>query len=394
MYGRQYFVTDLPSNKLTKVYYAFANINNSTGEVTLSDEWADLQFIYPTDVAPPNSTNSTLLYGNFNQLFKLKQQNRNLKVVLSIGGWPYRTNFAPGLSTSARRAKFAASSTQLIQDLGLDGIDIDWEYPETIADGENFVDTVKRCREAFDTYAAEHAEGYHFELGISAPAGPIRYNAMPIAEMDEYVDYWNLMAFDYQGPGFSNFTGHLSNLYASKKNPKATDFNTDQAIQHYKDEVSSSKKINLGLPLYGRSFANVVSGRNYGLGQAFNGSGEGTWEAGVLDYKSIPLNGTIHVDREAVASWTYDNATRQFVTFDTPAIQEKKTQYLIKEGLGGAWWWDSSSDRTDEQSLTTTVSEALGGVRALAKNPNWISFPVSKYDNIRAVAKNSTAGRY
>lgn len=135
-------MTDLPADKLTKINYAFANINNVTGEVQLTDEWADLQYGYPGDVP----TNGSQLLGNFNQLFKLKQKNRNLKVILSVGGWTYRTNFSPGLSTAAQRLKFCSSSVSLIADLGLDGLDIDWEYPNDATDAANLVDTVQICR--------------------------------------------------------------------------------------------------------------------------------------------------------------------------------------------------------------------------------------------------------
>lgn len=135
-------MTDLPADKLTKVNYAFANVNNMTGEVILSDEWADTQFPYPGDEA----SNGTKLLGNFNQLYKLKQQNRNLKVILSVGGWGFRGNFKPALATEAGRQKFADSSIKLIADLGIDGLDIDWEYAEDETDAANFLDTVKRCR--------------------------------------------------------------------------------------------------------------------------------------------------------------------------------------------------------------------------------------------------------
>ena len=142
MYGRQHFVTDLPADKLTKINYAFANVNTTTGEVFLTDEWADVQFPYPGDVA----SNGTELFGNFKQLYKLKQKNRNLKVVLSVGGWSYRENFKPALASAAGRQKFCDSGLTLIADLGLDGFDIDWEYPEDATDAANLVDTVKICR--------------------------------------------------------------------------------------------------------------------------------------------------------------------------------------------------------------------------------------------------------
>lgn len=353
-------------------------MNNITGEVFLSDEWADLQFAYPGDVA----SNGTQLLGNFNQLYKLKQQNRNLKTVLSVGGWSYRDNFKTALASNATRHRFAESSLKLISDLGLDGFDIDWEYPEDATDAANLVETVKICRQTYDSYSAKHANGYHFDLDISAPAGPLKYNVLPIAAMDRYIDTWNLMAFDYMGPGFSNVTGHLSNVYPSKAKPETTDFNTAQAIDYYKSKVASPRKIVLGMPLYGRSFANTN-----GLGQKFNGSGDGTWEAGTLDYKVLPLNGsTVYTDKKVIASWSYDNKTKQLVSFDTPEVQTLKAKYLQKEKLGGAWWWDSSSDRKDDKSLVSTVSKALGGVYGLQQDYNNLYYPLSKYDNVRSLS--------
>ncbi|KAF2829181.1 hypothetical protein CC86DRAFT_345708 [Ophiobolus disseminans] len=404
IYGRQHFVTDLPADKLTKVNYGFANVNNSTGEVVLTDEWADVQFPYPGDVA----TNGTQLLGNFNQLYKLKQKNRNLKVILSVGGWSFRANFKPALATAAGRQRFCESSLTLVADLGLDGVDIDWEYPEDATDAENFVDTVQRCRKHFDEYSALNANAYHLEIGISAPAGPQWYSIMPVKEMDPYVDNWNLMAFDYQGPGFSNYTGHLSNVYASKTNPKSTNgwdsekqeftpFNTKQAVDFYKANVASPSKIQLGMPLYGRAFANVVdlSKDGRGMGQKFNGSGDGTWEPGTLDYKLLPQNGSkVFTDKEVLASWSWDAKRKQLVSFDTPKVAAWKADYLKKENLGGAWWWESSGDLeiTSNKSLVSTVVQQLGGVKNFQQSLNNLYYPQSKYDNIRGAASNSTAG--
>ena len=110
-------------------------------------------------------------------------------------------------------------------------------------------------------------------------------------------------------------------------------------------------KINLGMPLYGRAFTNTA-----GLGQPYDGVGKGTWEAGVYDFKDLPLDGAQEYwDEEAYATYSYDNSTGMLISYDTVDLALTKVDYIKQNNLGGAMWWEVSGDKTDEASIITNV---------------------------------------
>ena len=55
IYGRKFNVTNIPVENFTHISYAFANISNVTGEVTLSDTWADIEDPYPGNTTSANN---------------------------------------------------------------------------------------------------------------------------------------------------------------------------------------------------------------------------------------------------------------------------------------------------------------------------------------------------
>ncbi|WWC71425.1 uncharacterized protein I206_105381 [Kwoniella pini CBS 10737] len=117
-------VKNINPKDFTHIIYAFANVDMNSGQVYLADEWADIDYPYPGD--DPDNEQGNNLYGNLKQLFLLKQQNRNLKIQLGIGGATYSSNFL-GIVNQAWRETFTTSAIELVTNLGFDGLCLDYE---------------------------------------------------------------------------------------------------------------------------------------------------------------------------------------------------------------------------------------------------------------------------
>ncbi|KAK4241596.1 glycoside hydrolase [Achaetomium macrosporum] len=371
IYGANFQPQQLPAGKITHVLYVFADIA-SDGEVRSSDSYADLEKHYPGDSWNDQGLNA---YGCVKQLYKLKKQHRQMKTLLSIGGWTYSPKFAPVAATEAGRQRFCNSSVTLLKDWGFDGLDIDWEYPSDAKQAQDFVALLRTCREALDAYAAAHAPGYHFILTIAAPAGPQNYNTLAMESMDPLLDAWHVMAYDYAG-SWDTTSGHQANLYPEPRNPQATKFSTDRAVRDYLARGVPPHKIVLGLPLYGRAFEGTK-----GLGQPYTGVGAGSLQAGIWLYKDLPRPGaTERYDDVAKASYSFNAAAGQLVSYDTVGSAEVKAEYVVHNRLGGAVFWEASGDKNGSESLVGAVAAGMGKLETAT---NWLSYPVSRYENIR-----------
>lgn len=364
-------------SQITRVHYAFADINTENGSVVSSDTYADLEKHYSTDSWSETGNNA---YGCVKQLYLLKQQDRSLKVILSIGGWTYSPKFSTVAADTTLRGNFVSSAVQLVTDWGFDGVDIDWEfnaYTPASGDAQNFVLLLQELRTAFDEWAASHAPGYHFLVTVASPAGPATYEQLELGDMAEYVDSWNLMSYDYAG-SWSDNSGHQANIYFDSSNMDATPYSTDQAVKAYLASGIAPSSIILGLPLYGRSFEDTT-----GIGDAYNGvgPGDGTFGVGQWRYKDLPRPGAVeHFDNVADATYSYDTSTEELISYDNVHSTIVKSTYLKGKGLGGAMFWSIDSDKTGSESLVATMAGELG---PLDGSQNLLNYPTSQYDNIR-----------
>ncbi|KAF8678932.1 glycosyl hydrolase 18 family [Rhizoctonia solani] len=373
IYGRKFTPLDINIDSLTHIYYAFADTDPETGRASLTDLWADQQITYPGDdnTAPGNN-----LYGNLKQLYLLKQKKRSLKTILSFGGWTYSQaghfNFA---TNATSRATFVKTAIQLLEDNGFDGLDIDWEYPAAGEQADAFVALLKETRAGLDAHAKSKGDTVPYQLNAAVPAGAQNYQNLKVKDMDKYLNYWTLMGYDYSG-SWSSVSDYQANVYGGA----ISGVSTSASTEWYLKNGASRNKFAIGMPIYGRGFENTD-----GIFKPFNGTGPGTWEAGVYDYKALPFpNATVYNDMKNISSYSYDPIKKELISYDTPVVAAAKAKWVSKQGLAGAMFWELSADKNGTDSLVWTVAKTMA---KLDNTQNHLNYPGSQFDNVKAGMK-------
>jgi chitinase len=350
VYGRNYHVKNIvtsgSASKLTHINYAFGNVTN--GQCVIGDSYADYDRFYDAASSVDGQSDTWdagALRGSFNQLRKLKQLHPHIKVLWSFGGWTWSGGFA---QAAANPTAFANSCWNLVNDprwAGVfDGIDIDWEYPNSCglscdsSGPQAYVNLMAALRSRFGSRLVTAA----------VPAGAAHVNAANYGGAAQYVDWYNVMTYDFFGAwAATGPTAPHSPLNSYPGIPVAN-FHSDAAIQLYRSKGVPASKLLLGIGFYGRGWAGVpnVSG---GLNQSATGPAPGTYEQGNDDYKVLsvtcPPTGTV---AGTAMAWCGGN----WWSYDTPATIAGKMTYKKNQGLGGTFFWELSGDTSGGALIT------------------------------------------
>ncbi|MBC7544607.1 MAG: hypothetical protein H7338_17945 [Candidatus Sericytochromatia bacterium] len=324
-------VSAVQAERLTHVAYAFASIG-AHDEPVLTD----------ADVDRPNIA----------QLAALKRKYPHLTVMLAVGGAGAGSRrFSEMARTAAGRQRFAAACARFLYQTypaSFDGLTLDWEYPQGDGDAvpgrsddrQHFTALLADVRARLDRDGRR--SGKRAPLAAALPAGMQQLKRYELARIGPYLDYIDLMTFDYASG--SAKTGHNAPLYASGPQSEST----DRSVQALTRAGIPAAKINIAFPFFGHAWQGVRLGTALGLGQTGR-TDHGEFTYGTITKRYLPGPFQRHWDPVGrvpflVGSDSRATAGRKWISYDDAQSLAQKGAYIRQHGLGGAFIWHLGAD--------------------------------------------------
>lgn len=324
--------------KLTHINYAFVDIRD--GKAWLHNEQNDTT--------------------NFRRLTAARSRNPALRILISIGGWTWSKHFSDAVLTDSSRAVFAASATAIVAEYGLDGVDIDWEYPGLEGDKnvfrpedkEHYTLMFKSIRESLDSLGHITGKTYQVTTAVGASYDYIRHTAMDSAQ--RWLDYINVMSYDFKEGGDS-LSGHHTNLLASPDDPEHR--STDQAIKDFEAAGVPRSKLVVGIAFYGHGWK-MKTGDNHGLFRPSTGPFRIGGGFTFIKDSLVDQNGFHRYwDRRAKAPYLFQPQQNIFISYEDERSVRAKCKYTENHQLAGVMFWEYFADR--KGYLLETIDKTL-----------------------------------
>ena len=276
------------------------------------------------------------------QLVAMKHDNPDLKISLSFShtvsnGDNYQDGgFSAIAASDDNRRRFAQDCLSFCQQWGIDGIDIDWEFPglswsgaacNPAVDTQNHVLLMKQLRETLGHRYLLTFAGYVMDKQPVAGG----YKFIDLAAVEPYVDFVNLMTYDMDAaPHFQSAISHPASYWDCQR-----------AINAYAAAGFPMNKIVLGVPFYVR--------------HAWDGTNA------VIDYRnlaSLPSEYNINNWSDAAQSPYVTLNGVFFGSYDNPRSIAIKGQWARQLGLRGLMYWECSED-DDNRTLAHAIWNAV-----------------------------------
>ncbi|KAJ8682783.1 hypothetical protein QAD02_018575 [Eretmocerus hayati] len=317
---------DIDPSLCTHVIYGFA-VLGWDGLIKSHDSWADIDNKF------------------YQKVTALKK--KGIRVLIGLGGWndSLGDKYSRLVNNPEARRRFIEDVLRFIEKNRFDGLDLDWEYP--VCWQTECKDDRKSDKEGFTAWVRELSaefkkRGYLLSAAVS-PSKRIIDAGYDVPVISKLFDWIAVMTYDYHGQ-WDKKTGHLAPLYYYPGDDYDY-FNANFSMRYWIEKGAPSRKLVMGVPMYGQAFS-LTQSTNNGLnapapspGQA----GEYTRAAGFLSFYEIcsrVKKGGWKVNRDPQGRiGPYAVSDNQWVGYDDVSDVVRKANFIKELDLGGGMIW-------------------------------------------------------
>ncbi|THU94236.1 glycoside hydrolase family 18 protein [Dendrothele bispora CBS 962.96] len=334
-----------------------------------------------------------------------RNSGKGTRIVLSVGGWGGSTNFSSAVSSASNRSTFVNALVGAVNQFGLDGIDIDWEYPNSVGAGNPHSPSDAANLLTFLT-SLRSALGSSRIISAAVPHLPwLGSNGQPLTNISAYaaqMTYINIMNYDVWGASSNpGPNAPLGNLCGTSSQPTAS---AQAALSQWTAAGAPASKLLLGLPLYGyvsnstktkltgsfapsndmvliqkedsqgKNFLNGAHPREQTVQQQAANADLRSWYGQQIPFNSIVASGalvkksdgtygqgggfTMAWDDCSDTPFLFNTAQSTVVTYDDTFSLGDKATFARQNGMAGCFTW--SLDQDDGVTLQNVIRSSLG----------------------------------
>lgn len=264
-----------------------------------------------------------------------------VKVLMSLGGWGWDDQFRAIVADPKAEARYVEAVVKMVEDYDYDGIDLDWEYPDSDAEIPGFERLTRTLRKRLDAIGA--AKNRPMIVTMASASNYETLDHLDTAFLLETMDWINVMTYDFAG-GWSSRAGHNSPLFASSKegpNGRSSARTIEYLLEKRKIPAD---RLALGLPLYGRGFP---------VSEPYAPLPKGS-KPFDLNFKGVGKmlgEGWARVwDDETKVPWLLSPDGTKVAGYDDAESMKAKTEWAMTRGLRGVFFWQIDGDRLPDGS--------------------------------------------
>lgn len=251
-----------------------------------------------------------------------------VKAVLMVGGAGEYAGWV-GAAAPANRATFVSNLLATMDNLGFDGLDLDWEPIQT-SDEANFLALAQALRQQRPNLLLSVPVGW-VNANFAATPNPFFRDIAPL------FDQINVMSYDMAGAWDGWQSWHSSALAGAAAN---TPSSVETSIEFYLRSGVQRTRLGMGIPFYGTCWRNVNGPRLFG-GSVVASDNALSYRNILHSYYSAGLR-----QWDALASMPYLGSSQafgpqqcNFLSYDDEQSVAAKGAWARRNGIGGTIIW-------------------------------------------------------